>query len=670
MSALKKAFLCLAILLLGVPLCTGAQRPGFEKERDEAIKNLNKINDNDTARVNALLKVFASATYLKEWKTVMPYCEEALVLSRRLNYEKGLTGCYRYLGHYYKSASNRQMAQACFDSVIRIAGDREDKTLLEHKAVAQRWKGRIYHDQENYYMALQYYFDALPYFEQHISRTTYFIYSDISGIYMELNNLDKALEYGKKNITLAEKDTSKIMLLQAYLGFVNICLEKNDLPTASMYLDKAEPYIPQPNEILVNYAYYQRRGHIAFQQKKFAASYGYYLRAYHYSEMSGHYTHMCLSLHYLSQNAMELGNMADARKFAFHNLELAEQANSKSSRIDALLNVAAYYNKTGNSGKAAYDYLKQAMLLKDTLVSDKNLRQINSLEALYESDKKEKAIIQLQKEKALQMAAAKRNSLLNKIFFVSIIVLLLFGYLFYNLFRNRQQISNQKQTMQEQKIVQLEKDRKLTAIGAMLKGQEEERSRIAKDLHDGLGGLLSGTKLSLLNVRENILLNHENAVYFDRALSMLDNSIGDLRKVAHNLMPETLVKFGLPDALSDFCNSVKLFSNADVIYQQFGEPHPLSGTAEVFIYRIIQELVNNAVRHADARQIIVQLSMNSDKTRITVEDDGKGFDENCLARSKGAGMSNIRYRVEYFNGSLDIETAPGKGTSVNIELNI
>jgi two-component system, NarL family, sensor kinase len=264
----------------------------------------------------------------------------------------------------------------------------------------------------------------------------------------------------------------------------------------------------------------------------------------------------------------------------------------------------------------------------------------------------------------------KQKSTLNKILIGSAIGLFLFSLLGYRNFKNKQKVSSQKQELQQKKITELEKDKQLSAIDAMLQGQEEERSRIAKDLHDGLGGMLSGTKLSFINMKENLVLTPENATQFDKSLSMLDNTIADLRKVAHNLMPEALVKFGLQEAVRDFCNSIQSSTNLKVVYQPLGENKKLSNTAEVFTYRIIQELVNNAVKHANATQIIVQLTTNNNKVGIAVEDDGKGFDINALANSKGAGMDNIKYRVQYFNGTIDTVTSAGNGTSVNIELSV
>ena len=169
-------------------------------------------------------------------------------------------------------------------------------------------------------------------------------------------------------------------------------------------------------------------------------------------------------------------------------------------------------------------------------------------------------------------------------------------------------------------------------------------------------------------MKENMVLPAEDLEGFERSIMMLDNTISELRKVAHNLMPETLVRFGLDEALKDFCNSIQTSAGIEVVYQQFGEDRKLSSQAEITVYRIIQELVNNALKYSEGKQILVQLTKNHIKTNITVEDNGKGFDVNILAQKKGAGFSNIKSRVNYFKGTLDINSQPGNGTSVNIEL--
>ncbi len=205
------------------------------------------------------------------------------------------------------------------------------------------------------------------------------------------------------------------------------------------------------------------------------------------------------------------------------------------------------------------------------------------------------------------------------------------------------------------------------AVEAMLKGQEEERSRLAKDLHDGLGGMLSGVKISFSNMKENMIMDANNLAVFERSISQLDNTIEELRKVSHNLMPEALVKFGLKSAVKDFCGSIQVHSKTKIICEQLGSERELGNKGDVTVYRIIQELVNNALKYAQAGQILVQLTKTPNKVMITVEDDGKGFDAATLEKSPGIGLANIKHRVNYLNGTIEIHSKPGDDHPMVIE---
>jgi two-component system NarL family sensor kinase len=223
--------------------------------------------------------------------------------------------------------------------------------------------------------------------------------------------------------------------------------------------------------------------------------------------------------------------------------------------------------------------------------------------------------------------------------------------------------------LQQQRITELEKERQLLAARAVLQGQVEERTRLSKDLHDGLGSLLSSTKYSFSNMQENLVISPASVAAFERSMSMLDRSITELRSIAHNMMPEALVRFGLDTALKDFCNSVDQSGAIQLTYQSFeideSSIPPLTAGA---VYRMIQELVNNVLKHADATTALVQLFRKGNALSITVEDNGRGFDPDLLSFSDGTGLLNLKNRVAYLNGTLDIQTSPGKGTSVNIEI--
>ena len=172
-------------------------------------------------------------------------------------------------------------------------------------------------------------------------------------------------------------------------------------------------------------------------------------------------------------------------------------------------------------------------------------------------------------------------------------------------------------------------------------------------------------------MKGNLVMTPENVQAFERSMDMLDSSIKEMRRVAHNMMPEALVKFGLDTALKDFCNDINQSGALKVNYQSIGMEHALvDQTTSITIYRIVQELINNTMKHAAAETAIVQLTKSDGHLSVTVEDDGEGFDTSILRKSKGIGWTNIQNRVEFLQGTLDVQSENAKGTSVHIEISL
>ena len=172
-------------------------------------------------------------------------------------------------------------------------------------------------------------------------------------------------------------------------------------------------------------------------------------------------------------------------------------------------------------------------------------------------------------------------------------------------------------------------------------------------------------------MKENLIMTPDNALAFERSIDMLDSSIKEMRRVAHNMMPEILVRYGLDTALKEFCNEIDRSGVIHTSYQSIGmDKVELEQTVSVTIYRIVQELLNNTMKHAAAKNTIVQVTKSENILSVTVEDDGKGFDKEILKASKGIGWDNIQNRVEFLKGRLDVHSQPGNGTSVNIEFTL
>jgi two-component system, NarL family, sensor kinase len=350
------------------------------------------------------------------------------------------------------------------------------------------------------------------------------------------------------------------------------------------------------------------------------------------------------------------GSNAKARNYIDQALEIA----TKDALRDELKNgyiVLSYIAARDGDFETSLWAKRKTDSIQEAALNEQVIKSTSELEKKYETEKKDKQI-------KLQQAELEKRRIFSFILIGSIALLLIIGLLFYRNIR-------QKQRLQQQRIRELEKEKQLESTEAVLKGEEQERTRLAKDLHDGLGGMMSGIKYSLQTMKQNLVMTPENQQAFERSMDMLDSSINEMRRVAHNMMPEALVKFGLDTALTDFCNDVNKSGALEVSYQSIGmDKVLLDQTSAITIYRIVQELINNTMKHASAKSAIVQVSKSNNTITITVEDDGKGFDPAILHASKGIGWGNIQSRVSYLKGRVDVQSQQGKGTSVHIELGI
>jgi signal transduction histidine kinase len=293
--------------------------------------------------------------------------------------------------------------------------------------------------------------------------------------------------------------------------------------------------------------------------------------------------------------------------------------------------------------------LKDYLFYLEKEQSEETANKITEMEVKYETEKKEIRITDLEKEKILYRWLGLAGAA---------VLLLAIGLLFY-----RHRLNVHKRRLSEQKVKQLEQEKQLVATQSVIDGETQERTRLARDLHDGLGGMLSAVKLNLKGMQKSVVLEYADVQLFDKAMGMLDDSIRELRRVAHNMMPDSLSRFGLKPAIADFCGSIPI-----VKFIYFGDETRLDQKLEVMIYRTVHELVNNALKHAEATRILVQIIQEPERIALTVEDNGRGFD--LAAETKGTGLTNIRTRVASYNGSLVVDSKPGEGTEINAELRI
>ena len=619
------------------------------KEKIQKLKTLK----NDTIKV----KLLANIGYdygLQNPDSAFYYYNESIKLSTKLNYYSGLIKCNINIGELYRQMGDYDQSLKYDKINIKLA---EKHGTQVQKANCYSNISTSFHYLLKFDSCTKYDLKALKIYESLKDKNPLVtFYSNISESYIERHLFDKSLEYGFKALEISKLGFGTPMdLVYVYSSISVSYLSLNQNEKALYYAEIAIKIARKEKEYYMQNIILGNIILIKINQKKYQDLFGIVAQLEAIKNNIN-------SLEYNSSLLLNYGitffynnNEIKAKEYLLKALLISEANNFSVISKNAYSLLNRIEAKLGNYA-AADNYEAKKDSIYELQLNEGTLKNIQELEKKYETQKKQSEIVGLKVQN-------EKKSNLNRILIASTIAFLLVGFLGYRNFKNKQKIQNLR-------IKELEKDKQLFAIDAMLKGQEEERSRIAKDLHDGLGGLLSGTKLSFINMKENLILTPENAIQFDKSLRMLDNTINDLRKVAQNLMPEALVKFGLTEALKDFCGTIQTATNIEIGYQKIGEDRKLVNTAEVFIYRIIQELVNNAVKHAKAKEIIVQLAFTNNKIIITVEDDGVGYDLNAIKLNSGAGLENIAYRVDYFNGTIDTITSPNNGTSVNIELNV
>jgi signal transduction histidine kinase len=410
-------------------------------------------------------------------------------------------------------------------------------------------------------------------------------------------------------------------------------------------------------------------GDYFLKKKDFSSSLVKYLESYDYARQMGNKYHLCTICTALAQVYNKINENGKALQYILQAENLANEVGTRTDLKEIYKTRADIEQQTGNY-KLSGEYFLKTLIVSDSLFKTETNAKVAGLEAQYQNEKKQKEIVRLEKDQQIQLISLKQKSTLNYFLTGAVAALMIVGFLGYRNTRHRHRLSRQQDELQQHRISELEKDKQLVAVDSMLKGQEEERSRLAKDLHDGLGGLLSGVKFSLSNMKDNLIVTPDNMAVFERSLDMLDTSIKELRRVAHNMMPEMLTKFGLDEALREYSNSVTATKLLNVKYQSFGMHERLAKSFEIIIYRIVQELINNVLKHSLSSDVLVQLVKEGHRVNVLVEDNGKGFDTSILETNKGAGWTSIKSRVDYLRGRIDIHSEINKGTSVTMEFNV
>jgi len=402
-----------------------------------------------------------------------------------------------------------------------------------------------------------------------------------------------------------------------------------------------------------------------FENKQYDKSEEYFKRGYTYAnEIEDN--------NLKARNGLELGllyleqkKFNSSKKFILEGLELYQNLEYDLGVKDCYEGLGAYYEEVGD-WENAFKYQGLHFSLADSLGKEKYNKEVKTLEIKYETEIKD---VKIDKQKLIIISQKNKEKVLGR--YLGLISLLgLSGiFILFQRVRKNRIISEKNIEIKNQNIVKLEKENKILALSSMLEGQESERKRIAQDLHDGLGGILTTVRVQIKNIHKEIgKLQDINLV--DQTEKLIDQAYFEVRRISHDMMPGALVNLGLFAAVEDLADQINRAEEVLVKTQWYTDEENIPEKTKIILYRIIQEATTNTLKYAKASQLIIQMTQSAEAYNLTIEDDGVGFDLESIDLNKSVGLKSIKSRVQYLNGEIDIRTSPNKGTSYEIEIPI
>lgn len=632
----------------------GQELPGQIRKEQFPISTDGPIPDKKYA---SKLIDAAIALSQKEPDTALLLFQKALKAARQNGQDIDAAEAFSHIITIYNNKGKYQEAYVFSRHMLSIAlsGNTEVMLTTVYNSFANRFQRIGEYDSSMYY-----YYKAIATVEQSKNYPNKAalptLYTNLSGVLALLEDDNRSIAYLDKAEAIARdiKHWHLLSLILINKGNAFNNLQQHD--SSSRNLLEALAIAKKNNFLQWEHLALSNLGSTKYQQGKIKEALYYLQEAVSLKgDIDPNYQNTNISL--LGKVYMSLGNYTLAESYLLQSLRTAKQLNIARDLVEDHRLLADLYARI-NDHKKAFNHQYLYTVLKDSIEGQETRQNINQLEIKYQTAQKDKELVQKELQISNQKAQIKQRNLWIVGISSGALLLAAIVTLLYTLYRN----SWHQKRFQEEKFRNLEQEQEIGQLRAMMKGEEKERIRIAQDLHDGIGGMLASIKMNL-----NTIGKEQSAVLvspgFIKISGMLNETATEVRKTAHNLMPDALSKQDLRAALLQYCENSS--SSALHISLQYDVAKQISKDAELFVYRIVQELVQNIVKHAMATYAVIQLMLHNNSLSITVEDNGIGFDSTLPA--KGSGLQNMNKRIETLKGYLSISSGNGKGTTVHIE---
>lgn len=619
----------------------------------DSLRNLlTKTDLPDSVRVSVLDELCYSYTVINQ-DTAIRFGTEAVALARKINYKKGLGLALSDLGVAYFYKASLPDAIDVWKEAQQVRGELNDQTGVASVNVKL---GAAYFRQGDFKQSIESQARALTAFEKlnHIEGQANAM-NNIAAVFEHQHEYQQALEYYRKSLALARssQNSESIGISFLNIGSVFFRLQKPD--SAHWFWQNSLSYLTEAKSPQYCALAYNNLAEYFTNQNQFAKAATYNEKSISLRLRLNDKQGYISSLNNQGNLLMQQKNYSAAEKYLLTALDSLKKYPLKPDEQKVLFNLSKLYEATGKYN-LALNRFKEYSIVKDTLLNESTRNTTNDLLIKYETEKKEAQLAKQDVELVQQQSRLRQTYLL--VVALTIVVGLLIAVAL--LARGRY----------KRRTLLIEKEKQIAVreafIDATLQSQEAERKRVAQDLHDGMGQLITELRFLIGNIKPTST-QEDRVNIVETGERVLNDMHKEVRAVAFNLMPQTLIQSGLVPALREMALRIQERQSLKIEITSFDMDNRLTDVQEISLYRMVQEWTNNIIKYSGATKVIINLVRSENELSLTVEDDGAGFDSSKLEHSKGHGWKNILSRAGLIKATIEVDTISGRrGTTLMV----
>ena len=577
-------------------------------------------------------------------KTAIIGAEKNLLRSRSIGYDKGQVDALLNLVFINEKISNKTLQESRLKEAINIANKLKNDSLLANCNMAF---SQQYFATADYVKSVEYGLESLRISERtNNTRGIIRAKSKLAQVYQMTEDLPKAQKMLEDILVLPEAIRYSYNITLHTLA--NIYGMQGKYSEALAMDEKGLKYCDSMGLPFAKTAFYDNMANCYMYSGNFEKAKEFFYISLQIDSTANDYRLM--SDTYLNLGQLHMMDNKESAAITYLNraILLSKQVSYKEATASAYKVLSEIYQKNGLLDSSIVN-LKKHYLYRDSIRNINSENKISELQTIYETEKKENEI-QSQK---LELNNQRTGII---VLTAALGILCLLALLVYRKKQHQSKFQLQKEIIQQQRM----------ATAAIILAEENERNRIGTDLHDGIGQMVSAAKMNLSVLDGDLdFSNQMQKEKFNNVIKMLDESCGEIRAVSHQMMPLAMFDSSVSEAVQTFVQRID--KNLIAVDYYTDGICMLSKEKESILYRILQENINNVIKHAKATTLSISIHHTDTETAVTVEDDGIGFDRSNL-KNDGIGLSNIQSRVNFLGGDIEFDSRPGAGTLVSMHI--